>query len=362
MNARSSLKMKGLILSGGKGTRMRPLTYTSAKQLIPVANKPVLVYGIEAIVAAGIEEIAIILSPETGPEIRACIGDGSRYGANITYIEQDAPRGLAHAVLTAESFLRDSPFVMYLGDNLLQHGITPLVEEYRQLDCNSEILLTKVPNPSQFGVAELEDGRVLKLTEKPAEPKSDLALVGVYMFDEHIFEAAKAIKPSKRGELEITDAIQWLLDNGYSVHPHIVKGWWKDTGKIEDMLEANRTVLDMFERDLRGSITDSQVEGKVVIEEGAQVVNSVVRGPAIIGRDARIEHAYIGPYTSIGTKCALEYCELENSIVLEGSQIAHVTGRIEASLIGKNVKIAKTHRKPVAYRFMLGDNSEVGIT
>lgn len=362
MNARSSLKMKGLILSGGKGTRMRPLTYTSAKQLIPVANKPVLVYGIEAIVAAGIEEIAIILSPETGPEIRDCIGDGSRYGANITYIEQDAPRGLAHAVLTAESFLRDSPFVMYLGDNLLQHGITPLVEEYRQLDCNSEILLTKVPNPSQFGVAELEDGRVLKLTEKPAEPKSDLALVGVYMFDEHIFEAAKAIKPSKRGELEITDAIQWLLDNGYSVHPHIVKGWWKDTGKIEDMLEANRTVLDMFERDLRGSITDSQVEGKVVIEEGAQVVNSVVRGPAIIGRDARIEHAYIGPYTSIGTKCALEYCELENSIVLEGSQIAHVTGRIEASLIGKNVKIAKTHRKPVAYRFMLGDNSEVGIT
>jgi glucose-1-phosphate thymidylyltransferase len=363
MNARSTLKMKGLILSGGKGTRMRPLTYTSAKQLIPVANKPVLVYGIEAIVAAGIEDIAIILSPETGPEIRECIGDGSRYGASITYIEQDAPRGLAHAVLTAEFFLRDSPFVMYLGDNLLQHGITPLVEEYRQLECNSEILLTRVPNPSQFGVAELDEkGRVLRLTEKPAEPKSDLALVGVYMFDEHIFEAAKAIKPSKRGELEITDAIQWLLDNGYSVHPHIVKGWWKDTGKIEDMLEANRTVLDTFERDIRGVISESQVEGKVVIEEGAQIVNSVVRGPSIIGRDARIEHAYVGPYTSIGTKCALEYCELENSIVLEGSQIAHVTGRIEASLIGKNVKIAKTHRKPVAYRFMLGDNSEVGIT
>jgi glucose-1-phosphate thymidylyltransferase len=356
--------MKGLILSGGKGTRMRPLTYTSAKQLIPVANKPVLVYGVEAIVAAGIQDIAIIVSPETGSEIRQCIGDGSRYGANIEYVKQDAPRGLAHAVLTAEHFLRDSPFVMYLGDNLLQHGITPLVEEYRSLDCNSEILLTKVSNPSQFGVAELsDDGKVVKLTEKPAEPKSDLALVGVYMFDERIFEAAKAIKPSKRGELEITDAIQWLLDNGYSVHPHIVKGWWKDTGKIEDMLEANRTVLDTFDRDVRGIISgESQIEGKVVIEEGAQIVDSVVRGPSIIGADARIVHAYVGPYTSIGRSCVIEQCELENSIVLENSTIAHVDGRIEASLIGKNVKIGRTHRKPAAYRFMVGDNSEVGIT
>ena len=253
---------------------------------------------------------------------------------------------------------------MYLGDNLLQHGITPLVEEYRSLDCNSEILLTKVPNPSQFGVAELSsDGRVVKLTEKPAQPKSDLALVGVYMFDENIFEAAKAIKPSKRGELEITDAIQWLLDHEFTVHPHIVKGWWKDTGKIEDMLEANRTVLDTFERDVRGDIQGtSSIEGKVVIEEGAQILDSVVRGPAIIGSGARVEHAYVGPYTSIGNRCALEHCEIENSIVLENSTIAHVNGRIEASLIGKNVKIGRTHRKPAAYRFMLGDNSEVGIT
>jgi glucose-1-phosphate thymidylyltransferase len=355
--------MKGLILSGGKGTRMRPLTYTSAKQLIPVANKPVLVYGIEAIVAAGIHDIAIIVSPETGSEIRECIGDGSRYGANIHYIEQDAPRGLAHAVLTAEPFLGDSPFVMYLGDNLLQHGITPLVEEYRSIDCNSEILLTRVPNPSQFGVAELDGSKVVKLTEKPPEPKSDLALVGVYMFDQHIFEAAKAIKPSKRGELEITDAIQWLLDNGYTVHPHIVKGWWKDTGKIEDMLEANRTVLDTFERDMRGSIDgDSAIEGKVVIEPGAQIIDSLVRGPSIIGADARIVHAYVGPYTSIGNRCVVERCEIENSIVLENSSLSHVDGRIEASLIGKNVKIGRTHRKPVAYRFMVGDNSEVGIT
>src|SRR6266550_1252132 len=339
-------QMKGLILSGGKGTRMRPLTYTSAKQLIPVANKPVLAYGIEAIVGAGIEDIAIIVSPETGDEIRECIGDGSRYRSNVTYVEQDAPRGLAHAVLTAEHFLHDSPFVMYLGDNLLQHGITPLVEEYRSLECNSEILLTRVPNPSQFGVAELSsEGRVVKLTEKPSQPKSDLALVGVYMFDQNIFDAAKAINPSKRGELEITDAIQWLLDHEFTVHPHIVKGWWKDTGKIEDMLEANRTVLDTFERVVRGDIQGtSSIEGKVVIEEGAQILDSVVRGPAIIGSGARVEHAYVGPYTSIGNGCALEHCEIENSIVLENS------------------KIARTHRKPAAYRFMLGDNSEVGIT
>ena len=359
-----NVRMKGLILSGGKGTRMRPLTYTSAKQLIPVANKPVLVYGIEAIVAAGIEDIAIIVSPETGEEIRQCIGDGSRYRANITYVEQDAPRGLAHAVLTAETFLRDAPFVMYLGDNLLQHGITPLVAEYRSIDCNSEILLTKVPNPSQFGVAELDKGgKVVKLTEKPKEPKSDLALVGVYMFDEHIFDAARAIKPSQRGELEITDAIQWLLDHKFTVHPHIVKGWWKDTGKIEDMLEANRTVLDTFERDVKGTTSGtSAIEGKVVIEAGAEITDSVVRGPAIIGAGAKITHAYVGPYTSIGNGCSLDHCEIENSIVLENSTIAQVNGRIEASLIGKNVKIGRTHRKPAAYRFMVGDNSEVGIT
>jgi glucose-1-phosphate thymidylyltransferase len=356
--------MKALILSGGKGTRMRPLTYTSAKQLIPVANKPVLFYGIEAIVAAGIEQIAIVLSPETGSEIRAAVGDGTRFRAEITYIEQDSPRGLAHAVMIAEDFMGDCPFVMYLGDNLLQHGITPLVEEYRGLDCNSEILLTHVPDPTQFGVAELSpEGRVVGLTEKPKEPKSDLALVGVYMFDRNIFEAVKAIKPSFRNELEITDAIQWLIDNGFSVHPHIVKGWWKDTGKIEDMLEANRTVLDTFEMDMRGVADDrSRIEGKVLIEEGAEIIDSVVRGPAIIGRDARIVHAYVGPYTSIGRRCTVEGCEIENSIVLENSTISHVDGRIEASLIGKNVKIGRTQQKPVAYRFMLGDNSEVGIT
>lgn len=357
-------KLKGLILSGGKGTRMRPLTYTSAKQLIPVANKPVLFYGIEAMVAAGIEQIAIIVSPETGGEIRQCAGDGTQFSAKITYIEQDEPRGLAHAVMITEDFMGTSPFVMYLGDNLLQHGITPLVEEFMSLDVNSEILLTRVPNPSQFGVAELSaEGKVFRLTEKPKEPKSDLALVGVYMFDNNIFKAVRAIKPSWRNELEITDAIQWLVDNGFTVHPHIVKGWWKDTGKIEDMLEANRTVLDAFEYDIRGTHdTTSQIEGKVVIEEGAQISDSVIRGPVIIGKGARISHAFVGPYTSIGQNCVLDKCEIENSIILENSQISHVDGRIEASLIGKNVRIGRTHRKPVAYRFMVGDNCEVGIT
>lgn len=361
---RKSMKMKGLILSGGKGTRMRPLTYTSAKQLIPVANKPVLQYGIEAIVAAGIDEIAIIVSPETGGEIREAIGDGSNFGARVSYIDQDAPRGLAHAVMITEEFMNGSPFVMYLGDNLLQHGITPLVEEYRGLDCNCEILLTRVDDPTQFGVAELaDDGHVVKLTEKPKEPKSDLALVGVYMFDSNIFTAVKAIRPSFRNELEITDAIQWLIDNGLSVHPHIVKGWWKDTGKMDDMLEANRTVLDTFERDVRGSVdARSRIEGKVAIGAGAEIIDSVVRGPVVIGPNAKVVNAFVGPYTSIGRACVVDRCEIENSIVLEGSTISNVDGRIEASLIGKNVKIRRTDQRPVAYRFMLGDNSEVGIT
>jgi glucose-1-phosphate thymidylyltransferase len=361
---RTDLKLKGLILAGGKGTRMRPLTYTSAKQLIPVANKPVLFFGIEAMVDAGIRDIAIIVSPETGGEIRKAVGDGAAFNARVSYIEQDEPRGLAHAVMIAEPLLCDSPFVMYLGDNLLQHGITPLVEEFRRLDCNAEILLTRVANPSQFGVAELaSDGTVVRLTEKPPEPKSDLALVGVYMFDENIFDAVKAIKPSWRNELEITDAIQWLIDQKLVVHPHIVKGWWKDTGKIEDMLEANRTVLDTFEMDLRSRPDEaSSIEGKVLVEEGVEIISSVIRGPAVIGKGARIADAFVGPYTSIGAGCSIEKCEIENSIVLEMSTICDVDGRIEASLIGKNVRIGRTRRKPVAYRFMLGDNSEVGIT
>jgi len=364
--------MKGLILSGGKGTRLRPLTYTSAKQLVPVANKPVLFYAIESIVAAGITEIGIIVG-ETGAEIRAAVGDGSRFGARLTYIPQEAPLGLAHAVMTAEEFLQDSPFVMYLGDNLIAGGIAALVSEFRALQahgCNSEILLAEVPNPEQFGVAELDaDGELVRLVEKPAEPPSDLALVGVYMFDARIFESVRRIKPSARGELEITDAIQDLIDRGLDVHPHIVRGWWKDTGKLDDMLEANRIVLEGLGAG-RGTALgalgaigeNSRIEGKVEIGAGVVLIDSLVRGPVVIGDGARLENAFVGPYTSIGERCKLVCCEVENSIILADSEIRDIPLRIDGSLIGRNVRIVKTDFKPKAYRFMLGDNSEVGIT
>jgi glucose-1-phosphate thymidylyltransferase len=353
--------MKGLILSGGKGTRLRPLTYTRAKQLVPVANKPVLFYGVEAIVAAGIREIGVVVG-DTREEIQQALGDGSQFGARITYIEQDAPRGLAHAVLISEPFLRGEPFVMYLGDNLIADGITALVADYKRIGCNSQILLARVPNPEQFGVAELANGTVVRLTEKPAHPKSDLALVGVYMFDETIFEAARAIRPSARQELEITDAIQWLVDHGKSVHPHIVSGWWKDTGKIEDMLEANRIILDTFTaRGYENVDSGCRVEGKVVIEPGARLFNSTIRGPAIIGPGAEIRDAFVGPYTAIGPNCFIERCEIENSIVLQGSRLERIPVRIADSLIGTNVRIHPGHERPRVHRFLIGDNSEIGI-
>jgi glucose-1-phosphate thymidylyltransferase len=357
--------MKGLILSGGKGTRLRPLTYTSAKQLVPVANKPVLFFGIESIVDAGITDIGIIVG-DTKDEIRAAVGDGARFGARVTYIEQDAPRGLAHAVMIAEDFLGDEPFVMYLGDNLIAGGIKSLVEEFRSLGCNSQILLAEVPNPQQFGVAELEEGgrRIRRLVEKPREPKSNLALVGVYMFDSNIFESTHRIRPSARGELEITDAIQDLIDRGLEVHPHKVRGWWKDTGKLEDMLEANRIVLESldFARGPGKVGRGSTIEGRVSLGEDVEIVDSLVRGPAILGSGTRLENAFVGPYTSIGDGCTLASCEIENSIVLSGSEIRDIALRIDGSLVGRNVRIHKTDFKPRAYRFMVGDFSEVGIT
>ena len=353
--------MKGLILSGGKGTRLRPLTHTSAKQLVPVANKPVLFYGIESLAAAGIRDIGIVVG-DTQAEIRAAVGDGSRWNVRVTYIEQDAPRGLAHAVLISEPFIGGDSFVMYLGDNLLNKGITEFVEEFVREAPAAQILLTRVPDPQMFGVAELVDGRVVRLVEKPKEPKSDLALVGVYMFSPAVFDSVKRIKPSLRNELEITDAIQDLIDRGLEVRPHLVQGWWKDTGKLEDMLEANRLILDTLERRIDGTIDkESRIEGKVVIEAGAVVERSVIRGPAIIGAEARIIHAYVGPFTSIGCKSEIRDSEIEHSIVLEGSVISDLAARVEDSLIGRNVKIHRQPMKPSAYRFMLGDNSEVGI-
>jgi glucose-1-phosphate thymidylyltransferase len=353
--------LKGLILSGGKGTRLRPITHTSAKQLVPVANRPVLFYGIQAMADAGIEEIGIIIAPETGDEIRAAAGDGSQFGVAITYIVQDEPAGLAHAVLTAEPFLGDSSFVMYLGDNLLQGGIGDLVASFVASAPDALILLTPVPDPEHYGVAELDGERVVRLAEKPPEPKTNLALVGVYMFTAGIHAAARAIDPSPRGELEITDAIQYLVDDGKRVEPHVVRGWWKDTGRLEDMLEANRLILDTITDRVEGELVDSSCDGRVIVEPGAVLERATVRGPAVIGAGARLTDCYVGPYSAIGENCVITNAEVEHSILLAGSSVIDLDGRMESSLLGRNVRIGRVDRQPKAYRFMVGDNSEIGI-
>lgn len=356
--------MKGLILSGGKGTRMRPITHTAAKQLLPVANKPILFYAVEAIKDAGVNEIGIIISPETGNDVKEALGDGSRWGIRIEYIVQDEPKGLAHAVKTAGKFLGDDTFVMYLGDNLIKDGVKPLVERFNQCKADSLILLKEVANPSSFGVANLDkDGRIINLEEKPKEPKSNFALVGIYLFNKHIHTAIDNIKPSKRGELEITDAIQKLIDMKYHVDSHVLTSWWLDTGKKDDMLEANRVVLDEMEDfvmngDLQGS---SVVSGRVHVGEGSRLNNCTVRGPAVIGSDCVLENTYIGPFTSIGDGAHVSNVEIEHSILRENCRIKDFDGRIVDSLIGVNVELARSHAKPVAYKFMLGDDSKVDV-
>ncbi len=353
--------MKGLILSGGKGTRLYPLTYTSAKQLIPIANKPVLFRVIETLRDAGITDIGIVVG-DTAEEVKRAVGRGNRWGVQVTYIHQPEPLGLAHAVKIAREFLGDEPFVMFLGDNVIQGGIKPLVEEFSRGDWNSQIVLTRVDEPQHFGVAVLENGEVVQLIEKPQDPPSDLALVGIYMFDRHIHEAVDGIRPSWRGELEITDAIQYLIDHGYRVRPYIHRGWWIDTGKMADILEANRLVLDEMEPRVEGYVDrDSQINGKVAIEEGAEIINSVIRGPAIIGQHTRIVNSYVGPFTSIYHHVEIENSEIEHSVVLEHSRIADIPHRIEDSLIGRNVEITRSPIKPKAYKMMLGDYSKVGI-
>ena len=352
--------MKGLILSGGRGSRLRPITYTSAKQLVPVANKPILFYGIEALRDSGIRDIGVVVG-DTGREIMEAVGDGARFGVSVSYIQQEAPLGLAHAVLVSESYLDGDPFVMYLGDNLIRERLAPLVRRFAAEQPDAQILLARVPNPQQFGVAELSGGKVVRLVEKPTTPASDLALVGVYMFDRTVFEAVKAIRPSARGELEITDAIQWLIDTGHTVHPHVIEGWWKDTGRLEDLLEANRIILDTLEARVEGEVEASEIHGKVVVEAGAKIVRSVIRGPAIIGKGAMIENAYVGPFTAVGDQVVVRGSEVEHSIILEGSSITDVGGRIESSLIGRNVTIYRSESKPKSYNLMLGDRSQVGL-
>jgi glucose-1-phosphate thymidylyltransferase len=352
--------VKGLVLSGGAGTRLRPITHTSAKQLVPVANKPVLFYGLEAMRAAGIDDVGIVVG-ETHAEIEAAVGDGSRFGLRVTYLPQDAPLGLAHAVLIAEEFLGDSPFVMYLGDNLLKEGIAPFVREFERSEPDALILLQKVADPQSYGIAELQDGRVVQLVEKPAEPRSDLALVGVYLFTPAVFESVKAIAPSARGELEITDAIQHMIDRGLRVEPHTVKGWWKDTGKLEDMLEANRLILSTIESDVRGAVVESTLEGPVQVGEGSLIERCTLRGPVVIGAGCRLSDTFVGPYTAISDGVVVEHAEIEHSIILENSRICRLGARMSDSLIGRDCVIAHSEALPVAYRFMVGDSSQIGI-
>ncbi len=354
--------MKALILAGGTGSRLRPITFTRAKQLVPVANKPILFYAIESIRDAGITDIGVIVG-DTADEVMAALGDGSKWGVSITYIPQDAPLGLAHAVKIAEDYMAGDSFVMYLGDNLIANGITALIDEFRAGGCNAQILLAHVPNASQFGVAELAaDGTIKRLIEKPVDPPSDLALVGVYLFDSEVFKAVNAIEPSPRGELEITDAIQWLVDNDYTVRPHIITGWWKDTGRLDDMLEANRIMLDMIVSEMHGEVDAStRVHGRVKVGVGTTIVNSVVRGPAVIGEGCVIRDAYIGPYSSIHDGCAVIGSEIEHSILLPRARVENIGRRLADSLMGCDAVVRRADGVPAATRVMLGDKSEVEI-
>ncbi|SOE07128.1 glucose-1-phosphate thymidylyltransferase [Streptomyces sp. Ag109_G2-15] len=353
--------MKALVLSGGAGTRLRPITHTSAKQLVPVANKPVLFYGLESLAEAGITEVGMIVG-DTAAEIEEAVGDGSKFGLDVTYIPQERPLGLAHAVLIARDFLGDDDFVMYLGDNFVVGGIRDLVDAFRAGRPDAQILLTHVPDPRSFGVAELDaDGQVIGLEEKPEHPRSALALVGVYLFTPAIHEAVRAIRPSRRGELEITHALQHLIDTRADVRSTVIEGYWKDTGNVGDMLEVNRTVLEGVRRRIDGEVDDaSETVGRVVIEEGARITNSRIVGPAVIGAGTVVSDSYVGPFTSIAENCRITDSELEFSIVLRDSSITGV-GRIESSLIGRHVEVTPASGVPSAHRLVLGDHSKVQI-
>jgi glucose-1-phosphate thymidylyltransferase len=354
--------VKAIVLAGGSGTRLRPITHTSAKQLVPVANKPVLFYGLEAIREAGITDVGIVVG-DTEPAIRAAVGSGEALGLRVTYIRQSAPLGLAHAVLVAREFLGDDDFVMYLGDNFIVGGITALVEEFRASRPDAHVMLTPVPDPRQFGVAELDgEGQLIGLEEKPDRPKSDLALVGVYLFTPAVHEAVDQLVPSRRGELEITEAIQWLVQSGRKVTSTVISGYWKDTGNVADMLEVNRMVLESAERAVAGEVDEaSELIGRVIIEAGAKVSGSRIVGPVIIGAGAEVTGSYIGPFTSVAADCTIADSEIEYSIILERTLIQGVR-RIEASLIGHDVEVTPAPRVCQAHRLVLGDHSKVQIS
>ena len=358
--------MKALILAGGEGTRLRPITHTRAKQLVPVANKPILFYGIEAMVAAGITEIGVIVGG-TGPEVRAALGDGSAFGAQFTFLPQTAPLGLAHCVLIAREFLGDDDFVMYLGDNLLEQDLGAFVAAFEQARAgeqppSAQILLKRVPDPHRFGIATLDDeGNVVELVEKPADPPSDLALVGVYLFDPTIHEAVRAIEPSARGELEITDAIQWLITNGKRIRTELLTGWWIDTGKLTPLLEANRLLLEQIDTRIDGTVdADSSLDGRVIVAEGAAIVNSTIRGPVTIGRDTRVVDSFVGPFSAIGERCEVINSEVEHSVVMDDSKVLQIP-RLEDSLIGREAVIERTSKRPRALRLMIGDHCQIDV-
>lgn len=357
--------MKAIILSGGKGTRLRPLTYTGAKQLVPVANKPILWYGLEAIIAAGITDIGIIISPETGEEVKTKTGNGDRFGAKITYILQDKPAGLAHAVKIAQPFLGDDPFVMYLGDNLVQSDLNQFLENFKTKNLDALTLLCPVNNPSAFGVAKVdENGRVLQLIEKPKVPPSNLALVGIYLFDPIIHNAIASIQPSPRGELEITDAIQYLIDQQLKVEAYKLEGWWLDTGKKDDLLEANRIILDTcLNSSIKGEVDEaSQVIGRVEIGSGSKVINCTIRGPVTIGSDCHLENCFVGPYSSVADQVTLIDTDLEHSVILQGAKVIGIQQRIVDSVIGQRAHLKVAPQRPKALRFLIGDDCQIELT
>ncbi len=353
--------MKALIASGGRGTRLRPITHTRNKHLIPIANKPILHYSIEAVASAGVKEIAIVVNADSD-EVPSAIGNGSRWGVHITYLRQLTPGGLAQVVGLAEEFVGKDRFIFYLGDNMVVGGVKRFIDEFDRSGCDCLLTLSRVKDPERFGVPELRDGRIVSIEEKPKNPKSSYAVAGIYLYNHHIFEAVKAIKPSARGELEISDAHQYLIDKGYAIGYSEITGWWKDTGKPTDLLEANRLILDNITPDIRGEVDDrSTVAGKVIVETGAKIINSVVRGPAIIGEECVIEDAYVGPFSSIGNRTEIKRSEVEYSIILRDCKIHNLGIRLEGSILGNDVEVVRATGKPLVHRFMIGDQSRVEV-
>ena len=353
--------MKALITAGGHGTRLRPITHTQNKHLIPIANKLMLQFALEFAQEAGIIDVGIVIN-SNDESIKNAFGDGTDLGIQLTYILQDAPLGLAHVVKISESFIGDDNFIFYLGDNILVGGLRKFIDDFEINSSNCHLVLSKVPDSNRFGVAEVVDERIVSIEEKPDNPKSDLAVTGIYLYDKNIFEAVNNIKPSARGELEISDAHQYLLDKGFDVSYSEITGWWKDTGKPSDLLDANRLVLDNIKSDFKGIVDESStISGRVQIGENSRVINSNIRGPSVIGDNTIIKESYIGPYSAIGKGCTISGSEVEYSIIMDGCKINQVQRRIESSLLGNEVEILRSKAKPATHRFMLGDQSRIEI-